>query len=395
MKTAKLFWIFWIFSLCFAKNDAYFREILGKSPENSKFFHDFSKTPPDPKLRAKIRDNLNLKIMILGDSHFASDAFGAHFRRQMSANSVGFVFPLMPKYHHMTSVSLKYNEFFELQNARHPYKNPLDLGVQTYAMGGISARSKRPGAMIKISLKNMPEKQNFTMAFSAPNLLAAFVITDARGQKHYIASKNPKSWDLSKTYALQFPVSIKSLIRNAKIGGYFIRTGEKTGENFIYHVAQNGAKATEYTRWDNNFMKKELKILPHDIIIFAYGTNDLFSLKNAADFKNKYEKLLQILKNANENARFLLISPPAVYENNKILPRFFVIRDAIQDLAEDFGALFFDAHEFMENTGGRTFWEREKLAKKDVHLTKKGYEFLSYGLQNCLKNWEKHADPKK
>ena len=332
-------------------------------------------------LKAKISERKDIKIKIFGDSHTAPDIFSSEIRNDLfKPSAVGFVYPLFPRYHR--NLLTQYNSsFFEVINSLHT--NNLD-----YPMGGVIARAKNIRA--QISLDVLLEHKNFitNFVFQSPKALAAFEITDSNGKKIILGSKNAQTWEISKDYELRYPITIKALIPNAKLGGYFIYN--KQDNNLIDHMGINGARSDLWLKWNQSIMDKELQIIQYDLVILSYGSNDAFSKNfDPQNFTGNYKVLIRKIRKYNPNAVILLVAPPTVVSNKnskkyEIVPNFYSVKQAIKKLAIDEKTLLFDMDDLMEKTGKKNKWIEMGLSKHDVHLTPLGYRTIGNAIYKSL-----------
>lgn len=332
-------------------------------------------------LRQKILLKKDLRIKIFGDSHIAADIFSSELRNIIfEPNAIGFIYPIFPNYHRNILTKIENKHFEVLNSLRNPYIN--------YPMGGVIARAKNPQAFI--TLDPLLENKKFIVRFvvKTPNELATFEVIDSNYKKIHLSSKNPETWYLSKEYELQFPITIKSLIRNGMLGGYFIYNKEYN--NIIDHMGINGARSDLWLKWNQDIFDQELQVIQYDLVILSYGSNDAISEKFEYDtFMHNYKVLIRKIRKYNPNATILLIGPPTVVAKNKnknyeITPNFTQVKNAIKELAKNENTLFFDLDEFMEKTGKKQKWIEEKLSKKDVHLTPLGYRISANAIYKAL-----------
>ncbi len=334
-------------------------------------------------LEKKLEKNQNIGIRIYGDSHMAADFFPRVIRGYLiRSNSIGFAYPLQPKYQQNLNLVYSYKNF-EILNSR----NPANAG-HNFPLGGIIAKAKIKGA--KINLDTTLDKKKFKIGFlfKAKQNTNAFSIKDAKNQSYELRTTQIKKWSY-KELELDLPLQISALQKDAELGGYFITN--KDNNVFLDTIAINGAKSDLWLSWNQTVVKKELGLLHNDLIILAYGSNDaLFKGFEKQKFKNNLKKWISILKTYNKNAVIMLISPPTVVQkqgkNYKLAPDFFTIRKALYEVAKEEKTLIFDMHQFMQDSGGKNKWIEQKLSLNDVHLTIKGYELMAKKLLEDLKN---------
>ena len=184
-------------------------------------------------------------------------------------------------------------------------------------------------------------------------------------------------------------MQITALQKDAQLGGYFI-TNKKGGNLFLDTIAINGAKSDLWLRWNQKVVSEELKVLKNDLIILAYGSNDaLFGAFDKQIFKDNLKKWFKILKKENKDAVFMIISPPTITQKKgkkyEISPYFFTLRKTLDELAREEKMLFFDMHKFIEDSGGKNVWIKQKLSLQDVHLSISGYELMARKMVQDLK----------
>ncbi len=358
-----------------------FETILEKS-KNQSAIKSYTTKADLNKLNQKIKTQKNLGIRIYGDSHMAADFFPNVLRNAFfKPNSIGFVYPLQPKYQQNLNFKCDFKDF-EVLNSR------VSGTEENYPLGGVIARALKQGAKISLELSFENQKFNTGFLFRAPSNSKAFEIKDAKGKSYNLRSTKEGKWSY-KELELTFPLELTALQKNAELGGYFI-TNKKGGNLFLDTVAINGAKSDLWLRWNPKVLTQELKVLKNDLIIIAYGSNDaLFGTFDKQIFKDNLKKWIRILKEQNKDSVFILVSPPTVVQKKgkeyQISPNFSTIRKSLNELAKEEKMLFFDMHQFIEDSGGKKAWIRRKLSLKDVHLSISGYELMAKKMVQDLK----------
>lgn len=359
-----------------------FENILEKT-KNQSAIKNYALKTKLKKISEKIKAKKDLGIRIYGDSHMAADFFPSVLRNAFfTPNAIGFAYPLQPKY--QQNLNLKYDfKDFEILNSKNS-----DTQNINYPLGGVIAKALKEGA--KISLASSLENQKFNVGFmfKAPSSENVFNIKDSKNKSYTLRSSKPNKWSY-KEIELNFPLQITALQKGGELGGYFI-TNKKGGNLFLDTVAINGAKSDLWLNWNEKVLIQELKVLKNDFIIIAYGSNDALSGKFDKElFKANFKKWFKILKQQNKDAVFMLISPPTVTQKKGkkyiISSDFPTIRKTLDELAREEKMLFFDMHKFMEDSGGKNAWIKQKLSLKDVHLSISGYELMAKKMIEDLK----------
>jgi lysophospholipase L1-like esterase len=142
----------------------------------------------------------------------------------------------------------------------------------------------------------------------------------------------------------------------------------------------NGAMLLDLERWNPDLRGALLARARPDLIVLAYGTNDM-GLGPQADYPSRARALMLALK-AESGAPILVIGPlDRVGRVARQVPALkagaaFVIQ-ALKAACLEAGCAFWDAREAMGGFGSIRRWRRANLARNDlVHLTGPGYQQL-------------------
>ena len=169
----------------------------------------------------------------------------------------------------------------------------------------------------------------------------------------------------------------------------------KNTNNLIAHIGSNGARSDIWRKWNQKALSDTLCAFRYDFIVLSYGSNDALVMPlDTKAFEQNYSALIALVRKCNEGASILLVGPPKVItkprkaKNYRIAPYFVAVRESVKKVAKKEGVLYFDMHEFMEDSGGKDAWVAKSLSKKDVHLTPFGYSLvadgIAYGLHKVL-----------
>ena len=312
-------------------------------------------------------------VKFLGDSHLGSDALIQAFRDEFfggSDDSVGFIAPLMPKFHASEAVRFK-NEGFEIISSRRDTDPDFPLC-------GVIARA-RNGAGLQIELKKLSGEFEVEVLHRVGGNGEIFEIIDASGRKFRINHLLRNSWEYTR-FTLAFPVQIRSLREGAELGGYKIY--RKNG-SFADSCASNGAYSSVYQKWGKDAFIRDLARLNYELFIIAYGTNDaLDSNFDEAKFYASLRGLVRLLRKGSRRAKILLIAPP----RSPKVPNAARVAAVIRHLASDMGLMFYDFDMAMSEDGGWEGWRKMGLIRPDeIHLEAGGYERLGRNLARLLK----------
>ncbi len=158
-------------------------------------------------------------------------------------------------------------------------------------------------------------------------------------------------------------------------------------------LAVDGARAATVLRWEEPVMLAQLRRLDPDLVIVAFGSNDLGG--KAATWRrwvtNSYDQLLQRVQRATPRAACLVLGPLDQARRRDagwVTPRRLAAVEAIQRrLARQRGCAFWSQRAAMGGPGSIMDWARREppLARRDhLHLTARGYRLMAERLHGAL-----------
>lgn len=167
--------------------------------------------------------------------------------------------------------------------------------------------------------------------------------------------------------------------------------GERPGVTYDA-LGINGARARRPMRWDWHLLASNLERLDPDLIIVAYGSNEVTdSDLDLEDYTANFAQLLKRFREAAPRASILVLGPPdrAVREGRrwKTARRMTALIDAQRRAALKSGAAFYDLFKAMGGTGSIDRWATpaQPLAQADrVHLTAAGYRLVANWINSEL-----------
>jgi lysophospholipase L1-like esterase len=175
---------------------------------------------------------------------------------------------------------------------------------------------------------------------------------------------------------------------DARLLGVDLLTGRP---GVVYdELGLNGAEILDLDRWNPDLRRTLLDQVRPDLLVLAYGTNDLGRPDlDLADYRARTRRLLVDLKRES-NASILVVGPLDRQGAVRKLRPFFNARarqvvQALREVAQAAGCAFWDARQAMGGEGAILQWRRQGLAQKDlVHLTGPGYQRLGDRLVEAL-----------
>ena len=140
-------------------------------------------------------------------------------------------------------------------------------------------------------------------------------------------------------------------------------------------LGQNGARATQLTRWSHGALAESLSRHNPDLIIIAYGTNEVTDKDwTMASYQRLLAGIVRGLRRAAPGAAILVYGPPDRSDNELAARRMPLMLEAQRSAAFEAGAAFWNSYEAMGGRGAMNAWLARGWAEPDrVHLTRAGY----------------------
>lgn len=156
----------------------------------------------------------------------------------------------------------------------------------------------------------------------------------------------------------------------------------------------NGARAATPLAWNADAWVEEIKEREPDLVVLAYGTNEVGDPAPISEYRAHYLALLERVGRAAPNAECLIIGPTdRVRKDWSNDPRVVGIDAAQRAVAQEAGCAFFSAFEAMGGVGSLRKWAfgTPQLARRDrVHLLPSGYRRLGRALsEQLLQSYDK------
>jgi lysophospholipase L1-like esterase len=326
------------------------------------------------------------RILHYGDSHVAADTLTGALRRDLQlcfgAAGPGFVLPGQPWPGYsrpgvvsQTSGGWKVDGLTEASLAADGRLGLAGVSLTTRAAGewitltasgsyfDIYVLKQPGGGSMEVSLDGIAQKRNFSLSSSASEAVCIEVIADS-GPVHTVEIRTTSAG-------------------RVRIFGIAI---ERNSAGVIYDaLGINGARASRPLRWDTRVFAASLERRDPDLIVVAYGSNEVSDADLDLDeYRVSFTSLLNLFHDAAPRASILVIGPPdrAVRSGGKwqTIRRMPALVEAQRQAAFDSGAAFYDLFNAMGGSGSIERWARQApaLAQPDrVHLTSAGYKTVA------------------
>ncbi len=267
-----------------------------------------------------------VRITHWGDSHIAADLLTAYLRRQLQKRfgnaGPGFAMVAKPwrSYRHR---QLNYETSgrwsgrrFRLRYSRRSLPPPdANLGISAVATFGsrharvlVSRRDKKNLPPCRIHI--LKRRRSGSVNLRAGRWRGRVIVPLKR--KRLIQAKTPAApWLEIRT--TRSPVRFLGFDCSEKKGG------------IVYDaLGINGAQADALSKVNTNVFKKQLQALAPNLMIVAYGSNEIDNRSlTEASYQQTFTQLLQQLKQGAPKSACLVVGPPDQARRNKSIPRSF------------------------------------------------------------------------
>ncbi|MDX2106988.1 MAG: GDSL-type esterase/lipase family protein [Candidatus Melainabacteria bacterium] len=139
-------------------------------------------------------------------------------------------------------------------------------------------------------------------------------------------------------------------------------------------VAKGGVASNYPSLHAQQWLDCPIKGKQPDLVIISFGTNDANAPYNDSQFKGRYQKLINDIKQRSPNTAILVVSAADGSIKGRPLQGIDGVVNAQRELAEKNGLMFLDLRAKMGGPGSINRWRQEKLAAPDlVHFSPAGY----------------------
>lgn len=333
------------------------------------------------------------RIVHYGDSHVAADILTGALRRQLQLwfgeAGAGFVLPGRPwpgysragvtsqtsagwQTDGLTQASLAADGRLGLAGVSLSTRAPGEWIIVTAAGSyfDIYVLKQPGGGSITVSLDGVEQKRNVSLASRASEFACIEIVAEI-GSVHTLEIRTTSA-GRTRIFGIAIEMNSAGVIYDA--------------------LGINGARASRPLRWDWKVLASNLERRDPDLIIVAYGSNEVSDADlDLEEYKVSFTTLLRQFHEAAPRASILVISPPdrAVRMGHrwKTIGKMSALGEAQRQAAFEAGAAFYDLFRAMGGSGSIERWAAlpQPLAQPDrVHLTSPGYRLVSDWLYSEL-----------
>ncbi|GAB3043768.1 SGNH/GDSL hydrolase family protein [Acinetobacter apis] len=327
-----------------------------------------------------------LNVIQLGDSHTAADVMTGAMRQTLQAElgngGMGWGMPM-----YFTGQRLA------LYGYDHVNWQPISSRTtsnENYTLGGLIAEPKADGAVLTIKNKLQQQDAKDVMVNIRQGIGdAPLQVVDAQGKRTQIATlKQNNQWEQVKLNKLQLPFTVTALHSpQTALGGWWITNS--TPGAVVSAIGINGAQLKHLSRWNSAWGKALFDDHP-DLVVLAYGTNEVYNKQDVSEEKQILISYIQQIRQFVPDSAILIVSAPEILINTQgqcgTRPETLDAFQAMQrDVAQQQHTLFWDWQAAMGGSCKMKAWMKSGLAAKDgIHFSPQGYQQLGEQLANAL-----------
>ena len=338
----------------------------------------------------------NVNIWHVGGSHVQAASFPNRIRDNIDSLSVrgdrGFLFP-------MRLASTNYDRSYRISTTGEweapMLTKPTTLRRPRYGITGYGARTSSPDASVSFQLN--PDGSG---RWSCQSLRVLGYGSSPRAYPYIICLADTLRFDFEPetgSYLFDLPAQTDSVLVQFHIpdGEEFVLNGLepvswRPGVNYFASGVNGAALPSWLDRCED--LERDLQLVRPDLAILGVGIND--SAVSAKDFKpekfkENYRRLIGMVRRVNPECAFLFITNNDSYRyvrrgmtwNSNAE----AVRQAMLELAEEFGACVWDLYGVMGGAHTVEHWRDAGLVRADrLHFTDVGYCLLGDLLVQAL-----------
>jgi len=337
-----------------------------------------------------------VRIAFYGASHTAADLWTGELRRLLQDRvgdaGHGFVFPVRWNvgYRHQDLV-VESSAGWRVDRHRASSASVSDLGVAGLAM---TSNDPLEYALVRTT-RDSPYgalASRVTLWFRT-DVAGGDVAVDIDGKVSIVTTRAAAAGVKSRTWSLHDEAhTIRfSPVGNGVVTLFGLALDRGVPGAIVDQLGIPGMRAEIVLHWNEAIWKQMLHDRAPDLVVLAYGTNDVGDVDEPAEvYASTWRQVLGRVRNALPGAACLIVGPTDRLGkdgegNRRTMPRTPSVIATQQQVAAEFGCGHWDAQATMGGPGAMVDWQRAGLAAADdVHLKRDGYgwlaELLAYAL---------------
>ena len=329
--------------------------------------------------------------MHFGDSHAAADILTGEIRRRLQERfgdgGAGYIVPGNPMTTRRRGVASGASSGWQIEGIAGRME-----ADNIYGLAGINLVTNRPNERIwvetaanhfEIYYVREPGGGTIDVTLDGATVLDQPLSLAARGTA-------TESFSFDSPADANHRVEIRTLKPGkARILGI---VAERLVPGISYDVCGiNGARISRILSWNGTTFTAELAQRKPDLIILAYGTNEITDGDwTPASYRRLLLRVIQRIRSAAPQASILLFAPPDRGDLPIAATRMPSMIETQRAVALESGCAFWSAFDSMGGSGSMNSWLARGWAQGDrVHLTRPGYEMLGDAfIRNLMSAYE-------
>ena len=332
----------------------------------------------------------SVRVLWLGDSHTAGDFWPATVARALKARfgngGPGFV-PVGQRSAYRAGTTLEATGSWK-REPKAP-SSPLPQGDGVFGLCGTRSVPGDGAAKATVRLRQgaVPEAARWELIYRRPAPSSGFRVQIDGSPVAVPAAPSP-SGTVERLGFQSGPTATFELGESAGRPELFGVVIEANAPGVVFDVCGiNGARARTPLAWDEATFVAEVAARRPELLILAYGTNEVVDDAPPDRYAQHYRELLGRLRQAVPDAECLLAGPTDLAKSSMSHPRVREI-DAVQArVAAELGCAFFSVAQAMGGEGSILRWMEASppMARPDgIHLTREGYEHVGQKMADAL-----------
>jgi lysophospholipase L1-like esterase len=320
-----------------------------------------------------------VRIMHFGDSHVAADVLTAEIRvdlqSQFGDGGAGYVVPRNPMSTRRRGLVTGATQGWQIEGIG----GRLEVD-RIYGPGGISLATSDPNEKIWLETSSnhfevyyvrQPGGGTVDITIDGATILdAPLSLASGRVTTECITFDSPED----SIHRIEIRTLAPGKTRILGI------VAERIVPGVSYDVlGVNGARISRLLTWNSVAFAANLAQRKPDLIILAYGTNEITDASwTPASYRRLLKTVINELRQATPQASILLFAPPDRADLPQASARMPAMIEVQRRAAFESGAAFWSAYDAMGGAGSMNSWVVRGLGQGDrVHLTRQGYAQLA------------------
>ncbi len=320
-----------------------------------------------------------VRVLHFGDSHVAADVLTGEIRRdlqnQFGDGGAGYLVPANPMSTKRRGVSSGATAGWQIEGIGGRIERD-----NIYGLAGINLVTQRPSEKIwvetmanhfEVYYVRAPGGGTIDVTLDGASVLDKPLTLDAhRTATEYLSFDSPTD------------TNHRVEIRTVRAGRTRILgvVAERQAPGVSYDVAGiNGARVSRLMTWNADAFAAELGQRKPDLIILAYGTNEVGDADwTPSSYRRLLKSVIQRIRAAAPHASILFFAPPDRGDLPLAAARLPSLIETQRAVALESGVAFWSAFDAMGGSGSMDNWVARGWAQGDrVHLTRGGYDLIA------------------